>query len=134
MQSTLRPVDALALGVIGLGARRLRSALSALGIAVAIAALVAVLGIAASAKADLLAQLGDEGNLLTVAAGQTFAGNPTPLPTTAEGMISALPPVRTVTAVGNVPDVTVRRTSAVPEVETNGISVLAAQRSLLPTV
>ena len=134
MQSKLRPVDALALGVVGLGARRLRSALSALGIAVAIAALVAVLGIAASAKADLLAQLGDEGNLLTVAAGQTFAGNPTPLPPTAERMIGALPPVRAVTAVGNVPDVTVRRTAAVPEVETNGISVLAAQRSLLPTV
>jgi hypothetical protein len=47
-------------------ARRGRSALSALGIAVAIAALVSVLGIAASAKANLLAQLGAEGNLLTL--------------------------------------------------------------------
>ena len=87
MRSRLRPRDALALGGVGLRARRGRSALSALGIAVAIAALVSVLGIAASAKANLLAQLGAEGNLLTVAAGQTFTGNPTPLPVTAEQMI-----------------------------------------------
>ena len=62
MRSRLRLRDAFALGAVGLRARRVRSALSALGIAVAIAALVAVLGIAASAKADLLAQLGAEGN------------------------------------------------------------------------
>ena len=72
MRSRLRLRDAFALGAVGLRARRVRSAVSALGIAVAIAALVAVLGIAASAKADLLAQLGAEGNLLTLAAGQTF--------------------------------------------------------------
>ena len=74
----LRATDAVALGATGLRARRVRSALSALGIAIAIAALVAVLGIAESSKADLLAQLGAEGNLLTVASGQTFDGTPTP--------------------------------------------------------
>jgi putative ABC transport system permease protein len=61
MRSRLGPADALALGALGLRARPVRSALSALGVAVAIAALVAVLGIAASAKADLLAQLGSQG-------------------------------------------------------------------------
>jgi len=45
-QGRLRLADALALSAIGLRARRVRSALSALGIAIAIAALVAVLGIA----------------------------------------------------------------------------------------
>jgi putative ABC transport system permease protein len=130
----LRLVDGLALGVVGLRARRMRSALSALGVAIAIAALVAVLGIAASSKADLLAQLGEEGNLLTVAAGQTFTGNPTPLPTSAESMIAAIPPVREVTAVGNVSGATVRRTAAIPAIETSGISVLAAQPSLLDTL
>jgi putative ABC transport system permease protein len=54
----LRLADGLALGVVGLRARRMRSALSALGVAIAIAALVAVLGIAASSKADLLTELG----------------------------------------------------------------------------
>jgi len=87
-QGRLRLADALALSAIGLRARRVRSALSALGIAIAIAALVAVLGIAQSSKADLLARLGAEGNLLTVAAGQTFTGNPTPLPLSAEAMIA----------------------------------------------
>jgi putative ABC transport system permease protein len=130
----LKVADALALGALGLRARRVRSALSALGIAVAIAALVAVLGIAASAQADLLAQLGAEGNLLTVAAGQTFAGNPSPLPATAEQMVGAIPPVREVTAVANVESATVRRSAAVPAIDTGGISVLAAQPSLPHTL
>src|SRR6478672_3251509 len=134
MRSRLRLRDAFALGAVGLRARRVRSALSALGIAVAIAALVAVLGIAASAKADLLAQLGAEGNLLTLAAGQTFTGNPTPLPATAEQMIKAVPPVREVTAVSVVQQATVRRSGAIPVIQTGGISVLAAEPTLLETL
>jgi putative ABC transport system permease protein len=134
MRSRLRLRDAFALGAVGLRSRRVRSALSALGIAVAIAALVAVLGIAASAKADLLAQLGAEGNLLTLAAGQTFTGNPTPLPATAEQMIKAVPPVREVTAVSVVQQATVRRSAAIPVIQTGGISVLAAEPSLLETL
>jgi putative ABC transport system permease protein len=134
MRSRLRLRDAFALGAVGLRARRVRAALSALGIAVAIAALVAVLGIAASAKAELLAQLGAEGNLLTLAAGQTFTGNPTPLPATAEQMIKAVPPVREVTAVSVVQQATVRRSAAIPVIQTGGISVLAAEPSLLETL
>ena len=134
MRAVLRPADAIALAAIGLRARRVRSALSALGIAVAIAALVAVLGIAASAKADLLAQLGAEGNLLTLAAGQTFSGNPSPLPPTAEAMVAAIPPVREVTAVATVPSATVRRSAAVAPINTDGITVMAAQQSLLRTL
>jgi putative ABC transport system permease protein len=130
LRSALRTPDALRVGVSGLRARRVRSALSALGIAVAIAALVAVLGIAASAKADLLAQLGAEGNLLTLAAGQTFAGNPSPLPPTAEAMIGEIGPVREVTAVADLPNATVRRSAAIPPINTAGITVLAAQPSL----
>jgi putative ABC transport system permease protein len=133
-RARLRPADALAAGVLGLRSRRVRSALSVLGIAVAIAALVAVLGIAASAKADLLDQLGAEGNLLTVAAGQTFAGNPTALPATAEQMIGAIAPVRAVTGVDVLPGVTVRRSAAVRPINTGGITVLAAQPSLLKTL
>jgi putative ABC transport system permease protein len=127
-------VDVVTVAAQGLRWRPTRSALSALGIGIAIAALVAVLGIAASSRAALLDQLGNEANLLTVAAGQTFTGNPTPLPPTAETMISALAPVSQVTAVGNVPGATVRRSAVVPPIDTGGITVLAAQPSLLSTV
>jgi putative ABC transport system permease protein len=130
----LRPADAIAVGTTGLRARRTRSVLSALGIAIAIAALVAVLGVAQSAKADLLAQLGAEADLLTVATGQTFDGHPTPLPTTAQTMIARIPPVRATTAVGNIDGVTVRRTAAIPPLQTSGINVLAAQPSLPATL
>jgi putative ABC transport system permease protein len=134
MRSRLRVADAAALGGLGVRARRVRSGLSVLGIAVAIAALVAVLGIAASAKADLLARLGSESNLLTLAAGQTFSGNPAPLPTTAEAMVRAVPPVREETAVATVGGVTVRRSAAVPAINTGGITVVAAQPTFAHTL
>ena len=118
----------------GLRARKLRTALSGLGIAIGIAAAVAVLGISASSRANLLAQLGAEGNLLTVGAGQAFDGAPAPLPLTAEPMIARIPPVESVTATGYVPGATVRRTAAVPAVDSGGISVLAAQPGLLATL
>ncbi|WP_460491174.1 ABC transporter permease [Dactylosporangium cerinum] len=127
----LRARDAVAVSTGGLRARRLRAALPALGIAIAIAALVAVLGIAESSKAELLDQLGEQGNLLTVAAGTTFGGDPAPLPATAPAMIRRIPPVRSVSAVGDVSGVTVRRSAAVPPQQTGGITVLAAQPSLV---
>lgn len=130
MASRLRLPDAMTLATVGLRARRVRSALSALGIAIAIAAVVAVLGIAQSAKADLITQLGEQGNLLTVASGQSVNGREVPLPVTAEPMIARIPPVRTVTAVGSVRNVTVRRSAAIPAVQTGGMNVLAAQPSL----
>jgi putative ABC transport system permease protein len=130
MASRLRLPDAITLATVGLRARRLRSALSALGIAIAIAAVVAVLGIAESAKAELITQLGEQGNLLTVASGQSVNGREVPLPVTAEPMIARIPPVRTVTAVGGVRNVTVRRSAAIPAAQTGGMNVLAAQPSL----
>ncbi len=133
-RSRLRAADLLAGSWRGLGARKLRTALSCLGIALGIAAAVAVLGISASSKANLLAELGAEGNLLTVTAGQDFDGSPAPLPLTAEPMIARIPPVESVTAIGYVPGATVRRTAAVPATDSGGISVLAAQPGLLGTL
>ncbi len=130
----LSPSDAIILAGTGLRARRVRSALSALGIALGIAAGVAVLGIAESSKAELLTRLGEEGNLLTVASAQTVDGHPIPLAATAQPMIARIPPVRSVTAVGAVEGATVRRSAAVPAARTSGISVLAAQPSLLETL
>ena len=66
---------------MGLRTRKLRAALSALGIAIGVAAIVAVLGLAASAQAALLAEIARLGtNLLTVTNGQTFSGGPAELP------------------------------------------------------
>jgi len=125
----------LALGaLLGLRARKLRTALSGLGIAIGIAAAVAVLGISASSRANLLAQLGAEGNLVTVSAGQSFDGTPAPLPLTAEPMIARIPPVESVTAIGYVPGATVRRTAAIPAIDSGGIAVYAAQPGLLGTL
>ena len=63
--SRLAAADVLRTGALGLRTRRLRAALSALGIAIGIASMVAVLGISESSRADLLAQLDELGtNLL----------------------------------------------------------------------
>ena len=133
-RSRLRPADALRTGAGSLRSRSWRATLSALGIAIGIGAAVAVLGVSASSRAALLSELGAEGNLLTVSAGQDVTGAPAPLPGTASGMIARIPPVQTVSAVGYVPGVLVRRTAAVPAVDSGGISVLATQTSLLHTL
>jgi putative ABC transport system permease protein len=134
LRSRLRLADAAALGAGGLRSRPLRACLSALGVAIGIAAAVAVLGISASSRAGLLAQLASEGNLLTVTAGRSFTGQPASLPLDAEGMIRRIPPVESATGVGFVQGATVRRSPAVNKVDTGGIAVLAAQPSLLGTV
>ena len=133
-RSRLRPADTVRAGAGSLRARAWRAALSALGVAIGIGAAVAVLGVSASSRSALLRELGAEGNLLTVGAGQDFTGAPAPLPLTAPGMIARIPPVESVSAVGYVPGAIVLRTAAVPAVDTGGISVLATQTSLLRTL
>jgi putative ABC transport system permease protein len=118
----------------GLGARRLRSGLTALGIAIGIAAMVAVLGIADSSRATLLAELDRIGsNLLTVAPGQTMFGEDATLPDEAVEMIGRIGPVEGVSAV-SLTGATVRRTDRIPSGETGGIAVQGADPSLLSTL
>jgi putative ABC transport system permease protein len=118
----------------GLGARRLRSGLTALGIAIGIAAMVAVLGIADSSRATLLAELDRIGsNLLTVAPGQTFFGDDAVLPDEAGGMIGRIGPVEGVSAV-SITAATVRRTDLIPSGETGGIAVQGTDPDLLVTL
>src|SRR5215218_1096481 len=86
--SRLPAADVVRTGSLGLRTRRLRAALSSLGIAIGIASMVAVLGISDSSKADLLAQLDRLGtNLLRVAPGQSFLGEEAQLPESAAPMI-----------------------------------------------
>jgi ABC-type lipoprotein release transport system permease subunit len=118
----------------GLKARRLRSILSAAGIALGIAAMVAVLGISASSRTNLLAELDALGtNLLTVEPGQTILGADATLPEEAPGMISRIEPVQSTAATTRV-SANVRRTDHIPEAETGGIAVRAAQPNLLATL
>ena len=128
--SRLLPADALRVGATGLKARRLRAGLSALGIAIGIASMVAVLGISESSKADLLATLDRLGtNLLTVAPGQTFFGEDAELPETAAGMIGRIGSVERAASVKTL-DETVRRTVVIDEAITGGIAVAAADPGL----
>ena len=127
----LRPSDLAALASIGLRTRRLRSALSALGIAIGTAAIVAVLGLAASSEAGLLNEIAKLGtNLLTVTNGQTFSGATAELPVTAPGMISRLPGVTSVQDIGTVPSINAYKSPLVPAIHSNALSVDAATLDL----
>jgi len=123
--------DVLRVGCVGLRTRRLRAGLSGLGIAIGIAAMVAVLGISASSKAGLLAELDRLGtNLLTVSPGETLFGEDASLPEESVGMIGRIGPVEAVSATARV-SATIRRSDLVPSSETGGVSVKAARCDLL---
>ncbi|MGH9277810.1 MAG: ABC transporter permease [Acidimicrobiales bacterium] len=129
--SRLTPADVLRVGSVALRTRKVRAALSGLGIAIGIAAMVAVLGVSASSRADLLAELDRLGtNLLTVTPGQTLFGENASLPDESVGMIGRIGAVESVSATGNV-SASVRRTDAIPSQQTGGIAVKAARTDLL---
>jgi putative ABC transport system permease protein len=133
--SRVAAADVLRTGTLGLRTRRLRAALSALGIAIGIAAMVAVLGISESSKADLLAQIDRLGtNLLRVAPGQSFLGDQAVLPESAAAMLRRVAGVEQVAATAALSGATVRRSPYVDAAETGGISVAAADPSLPATV
>lgn len=132
--SRLAPADLLRTGTVGLRTRRLRASLSALGIAIGIASIVAVLGISDSSRAGLIATLDRLGtNLLRVSPGQTPFGESVTLPDEAEEMIRRIGPVQDASAVTDVA-ATVRRTDRISELETGGIAVKAADPELLGTL
>jgi len=132
--SRLTAPDLLRVGSLGLRSRRVRAALSALGISIGIAAISGVLGIAQTSKASLLADLGQLGNLLTVQSGSSLSGPQTELPTTAEGMVSRIGPVTGVAEIASLSSVYVYRTPFVPVIDTSGIALTAASPSLAATM
>jgi len=112
----LRPSDVAGLASVGLRTRKLRALLSALGIAIGVAAIVAVLGLASSSQAGLLAEIGRLGtNLLTVTNGQNFSGQAAELPAAAPGMISQLPGVTAVQYTGAVSSASAYRSPLIPQ-------------------
>jgi putative ABC transport system permease protein len=130
----LAAADLARVASLGLRTRRLRAGLSALGIAIGVAAIVAVLGLSSSSQAGLLAEIDRLGtNLLTVTNGQTFAGDSASLPLAAPGMISRIGPVTGVEQTGST-GVMVFRSPLIPSINTNALSVQAASLGLLPAV
>jgi putative ABC transport system permease protein len=131
----IRPADLARLSTVGLRTRKLRAVLSALGIAIGVAAIVGVLGLSSSSQAGLLNEISQLGtNLLTVANGQTLGGATAELPTTAPGMISRIGPVTAVDDTGHVSNVNAYRSPLIPSINSNALSVQATSLTLPATV
>jgi putative ABC transport system permease protein len=126
----LRITDLARLAGVGLRTRKLRAALSALGIAIGVAAIVAVLGLSSSSAAALDAEIAALGtNLLTVQPGSSLGGGPAELPLEAPAMIARLPGVYQVQSTGST-DANVYRSPLIPAVNTNALSVDASTLGL----
>ncbi|MFD7615821.1 ABC transporter permease [Streptomyces sp. NPDC059802] len=127
----LSPRDILRVGAVGLRARRARVVLSALGIAIGIATMVAVVGLSESSRADLMARLDRLGtNLLTAEAGKDAMGQEIKLPRNAVAMVERVGPVQHATATADI-DARIRRSDVVPEERTAGVTAQAVRTDLL---
>ncbi len=135
MRSRVRAADLLALALVGMRGRPLRAALSTLGIAIGIAAIIGVLGITRSSQADLLARIDRLGtDLLTVANGTRIGGDEADLPEHAAAGVARTGGVRQVTATAGVGNVKVFRTDRVPGYRSGGVEVRATEPTLLDTL
>ncbi|GAA1770561.1 ABC transporter permease [Luedemannella helvata] len=131
----LRFGDQARVASIGIRARKVRASLTALGIAIGVAAIVAVLGLSSSSQAGLLAEIDRLGtNLLTATNGQSFSGQTARLPLSAPLRVSHLDAVERVAHVGTVGTAKVYRSPLIPSVTTNALQVKAASLNLLEVV
>lgn len=127
----LRFKDWLRVASVGLRARPLRAALSALGIAIGTAAIVGVLGLSSSSQAGLLAEIDRLGtNMLTVEAGQSLTGGLAQLPREAPARISHLDKVELLAHTANIKDKYIYRNSMIAATKTGGLEVRATSLNL----
>ena len=132
MSGRLGLKDWLRVTSVGLRARPLRAALSALGIAIGTAAIVAVLGLSSSSQAGLLAEIDRLGtNMLTLEAGQSVTGQEAQLPREAPGRITLLDHVEQVAHTALIKDKGVYRSRLIPVTDTGGLQVRATSLDLL---
>ncbi len=133
-RSKLRFGELIGIGTVGLRTRRARAAFTALGIAIGIASMVAVMGISSSSKADLLAELDELGtNLLQVRAGSTIFGEQAALSADAAPMVRRIAPVDSAASIGSVSG-TVHRSDHVPSSKKNGVEIYAVETDLADTL
>ncbi|WP_433303478.1 ABC transporter permease [Actinoplanes sp. CA-030573] len=134
MRSRLRVADLLPVSTVGLRSRPGRAALSVLGVAIGIAAMVAVLGVTRSSQADVLARIDRVGtNLLTVANGKTLRGAEAELPVTAGPAVARTDGVLSAAATATLP-LQVYRSDRIPVGRTGGLSVRVTDPDLLTTL
>ncbi|KOX12712.1 ABC transporter permease [Saccharothrix sp. NRRL B-16348] len=129
----LRPADVLRLGLVGVHTRPLRTVLASVGVAIGIAALVAVIGVPASNQSALRARFEALGpNLLQAEAGSAgFGGDrPAKLPDDAADRAARIAPVQAASATGNT-DAAIRRNDRLPPERTGGLAVRATRLDLL---
>jgi putative ABC transport system permease protein len=130
----LGPGDLARVASAGLRTRRLRAGLSALGIAIGVASIVAVLGLSSSSQAGLLDEIDRLGtNMLTATKGQSFTGAEAQLPLSAPSMIARMDAVEQVAHTGAV-DADAYRNPLIPSIQTNALQVKAASLNLLPVI
>ena len=133
--SRLRPSDVFRVGSLGLTTRKVRTALSALGVMIGIAAMVGVLGLSESSRAQLISQLDKLGtNLLVVQASNGIGGSGTAkLDTGAPKKIARIGAVEdmayTTSVKGNV-----YKNEYVSTGETGGLSIVASSNNLVTTL
>ncbi|MEO7221366.1 MAG: ABC transporter permease [Devosia sp.] len=131
----LLAVDIVRLAAYGLRARPLRVVLSALGIAIGIAAMIAVVGISTSSRAQLNQLLSELGtNLLSAGPGTSMFGEATTMPTESVAMIGRIDAVQAVSAIGLLADAKVYRNDRIPASQSGGMAVFASRLNLLETV
>ena len=132
--SRLRPADVVGAAAGGLGGRKLRTALSALGITIGIAAMVGVLGLSESSRADLAQEIEALGtNLLTVEPSGGFGGGDGVLPEETVSKVARIGPVELVADVVTL-DAAPLRNDLVSGNETGAIDAMAADLDLLDTL
>ncbi|MCU7729368.1 ABC transporter permease [Actinoplanes sp. KI2] len=129
----LAPGDVVRLGLLGIRTRRLRAALSALGIAIGIATMIIVIGIPASSQRALSDRLTSLGTNLLRIEPESQGDQPAPLPVESVAMTARIGPVTEVSAVANVHAV-VRRSDLVDQYDGSGLTVLASRIDLLPAI
>ena len=130
----LRPADVARLAITGLAGRPVRAVLSALGVALGVATMVAVLGLSASSRAQLVAEIDSLGtNMLTAGPSTLLGGQNATLPAAAPAMAARIGPVISVGAVGTV-GASIYKNDRIPAADTEAITVEAASPSLLGTV
>ncbi|MFE5332465.1 ABC transporter permease [Embleya sp. NPDC056575] len=127
--------DIAQVGSAGLRGRPMRVILSALGIALGIATMIAVVGISSSSKAKLMDDLDKLGtNMLVVTPGQSMlTGQSAVLPQKAPQMIGQIDGVQNTGATG-LTDAHIYRSEHIPATQTGGLSVQAATEDLLATL
>src|SRR6185312_1944803 len=121
----LAPGDVLRLGLLGVSTRRLRAALSALGIAIGVATMIVVTGIPASSQAELLRRLTALGTDTLRAEPLAQQDTPVELPRSAAAMAARIGPVTGAAAVANTHAV-VRRSDRIDPDDGSGLTVLAS--------